>query len=66
MDVFEIQRLLVAEYKSYVESFVSIRDPQISQFVRDEYNKNRYWPEALVQLNPAFAPDFNPIEQAFA
>lgn len=55
MDVFEIQRQLVNEYKSSVESFVSIRDPLIRRFVAEEYEKDRYWPEALVQLNPTFA-----------
>lgn len=56
MDVFKIQETLVNDYKSYVESFVSIRDPFIRQFVKNEYDKGRYWPEALVQLNPAFSP----------
>ncbi|MGI8405223.1 MAG: DEAD/DEAH box helicase, partial [Thermomicrobiales bacterium] len=56
MDVFKIQEALVGDYKSYVESFVSIRDPFIRQFVKNEYDKGRYWPEALVQLNPAFSP----------
>jgi len=56
MDVFEIQRRLVDDYRSYVESFVKIRDPHIRSFVAEEYGENKYWPEALVQLNPAFAP----------
>ncbi len=56
VDVFQIQQTLVNDYKSYVESFVSIRDPFIHRFVKDEYEKGRYWPEALVQLNPAFSP----------
>lgn len=55
MDVFEIQRRLVHDYKSYVESFVSIRDPGIQTFVNQEYEQGKFWPEALVQLNPAFA-----------
>lgn len=56
MDVFQIQQTLVNDYKSYVESFVSIRDPSIRKFVKEEYDKGRYWPEALVQLNPVFSP----------
>src|SRR5699024_4715449 len=54
VDVFEIQHRLVEEYKSYVESFVSIRDPRIFSFVQRKYDGAEYWPEALVQLNPAF------------
>nr|MBA2451545.1 DEAD/DEAH box helicase [Chloroflexia bacterium] len=56
MDVFEIQRRLVGDYRDYVESFVKIRDPRIRAFVEDEYALGKYWPEASVQLNPAFAP----------
>lgn len=56
MDVFEIQRRLVDEYQSYVESFVKIRDGRIRDFVEQQYAEGKYWPEALVQLNPAFAP----------
>src|SRR5690606_4887383 len=55
VNVFEIQQKLVGDYKTYVESFVSIRDPHIRDFVHSEYSNNKYWPEALVQLNPAFA-----------
>lgn len=56
MNVFEIQEQLVEDYKSYVESFISIRDPRIREFVKNSYDNNTYWPEALVQLNPAFRP----------
>ena len=56
MDVFEIQRRLVNDYRDYVESFVKIRDTRIRSFVEQEYGEGKYWPEALVQLNPAFAP----------
>lgn len=56
MDVFQIQQTLINDYKSYVESFVSIRDRFIRDFVSDEYDRGKYWPESLVQLNPAFAP----------
>jgi hypothetical protein len=52
MDVIEIQRRLVDDYKTYVESFVTIRDARIKSFVEQEYEQGKYWPEALVQLNP--------------
>jgi len=55
MNVFEVQRQLVTDYRSYVESFVTIRDPEIATFVKREYANDKYWPEALVQLSPAFA-----------
>lgn len=49
VDVFEIQRRLVSDYKSYVESFVTIRDPYIRDLVKNQYSQDKYWPEALVQ-----------------
>lgn len=55
MNVFEIQRQLVADYRSYVESFITIRDQEIATFVKHEYANDKYWPEALVQLSPSFA-----------
>lgn len=54
MNVFEIQYRLVDDYKSYVESFISIRDSRIQEFVASECPGNKYWSEAHVQLNPAF------------
>jgi len=37
MDVFALRNRVVADYKSYIESFVRIRDGQIDQFVRDKF-----------------------------
>jgi superfamily II DNA/RNA helicase len=54
VDVFQIQQRLVSDYTSYVESFVNIRDQHIRKFVESEYRKGKYWPEPLLQLNPAF------------
>ncbi|MGE5483095.1 MAG: DEAD/DEAH box helicase, partial [Bacteroidota bacterium] len=54
MDVFELDRKLIADYSSYIRSFVQISDQRISQVVEQELAEGLLWPEALIQLNPAF------------
>ncbi len=55
MDVFDLRRRLVEDYKSYTRSFIKIRDPQIRSFVDDHLDAEGFWPEPLLQLNPAFS-----------
>jgi ATP-dependent helicase YprA (DUF1998 family) len=54
MDVFALRNRVVADYKSYIESFVRIRDGQIDQFVRDKFASGALWPDPILQLNPAY------------
>ena len=53
-DVFALRDRVVTEYRDYVESFVHIRDAAIDKFVRDRLAKGELWPEAVLQLNPAY------------
>ena len=53
-DVFRLRNQVVDEYKDYLQSFIYILDQQIDKFVRDELGKGLLWPEAVLQLNPAF------------
>ena len=55
MDVFDLRRRLVEDYKSYTRSFIKIRDPRIGTFVDDRLDAEGFWPEPLLQLNPAFS-----------
>ncbi len=54
MDVFELRDRVIEDYADYVRSFVTISDPQIHAFVADELAAGRWWPDPLVQLNPAY------------
>ncbi len=54
MDVFRLRQSLVDEYKAYIDSFIRIRDEQISSFVTDSLERGVLWPEPLIQLNPSF------------
>jgi ATP-dependent helicase YprA (DUF1998 family) len=56
MDVFALREKVVSDYKQYIESFVRIRDERIDAFVQEELKKGALWPEAILQLNPAYQP----------
>jgi len=56
MDIFRIHETVLDEYRSYVSSFLTIADQGIRDLVeRELIHENALCPEALVQLNPAFA-----------
>ncbi|MEO8354697.1 MAG: DEAD/DEAH box helicase [Chloroflexota bacterium] len=56
MNVFELRNQLVNDYKSYVSSFIQIRDIRIREHVEEQLKSGLLWPEPLIQLNPAFQP----------
>ena len=56
MNVFELRNQLVNDYKSYVSSFIQIRDNRIRAHVEEQLGSGLLWPEPLIQLNPAFQP----------
>lgn len=56
MNIFDLRDKLIADYSSFVTSFLNIRDSRISQFVNQELENGVLWPEPLIQLNPAFEP----------
>jgi len=53
-DVFHLREHVVREYRNYVESFVHVLDPPIDAFVRERLAEGELWPEAVLQLNPAY------------
>ena len=56
MNVFELRDRLVDDYRDYTRSFIRIRDPRIKEFVDGHLGAEGFWPEPLLQLNPAFEP----------
>src|SRR5215210_470621 len=56
LDVFQLRDDVVGGYADYVRSFLTIADPQIKGFVEERLDEGHLWPDALVQLNPAFQP----------
>ncbi|GIW10805.1 MAG: DEAD/DEAH box helicase [Dehalococcoidia bacterium] len=53
-DVFALREKVVSEYRDYVESFVNILDERIEEFVRARLREGELWPDAVLQLNPAY------------
>ncbi len=45
---------MVAEYESYVMSYLSIADKKLEARVRDELAQGLLWPEPRIGLNPSF------------
>jgi very-short-patch-repair endonuclease len=54
MDVFELRNRLIADYQSYVTSFMALRDERIKERVETSLREGRLWPEARIGLNPSF------------
>lgn len=55
LDIFELRNEVVDEYRDFVTSFVNVREPRLRAFVDEELARGRLWPEAILELNPAFA-----------
>ncbi len=56
MNVFEVRDKLVRDYRSYVSSFMRIRDQRIREYVDRSLDEGLLWPDPLIQLNPSFEP----------
>ncbi len=52
--VFNIHESIVNDYKSYVNSFIQIKNDDIREIVESEIDFGRLWPEALIRFNPSF------------
>ena len=52
--IFSIHKSIVDDYKSYVNSFIQIKNNEIRETVQSEIDKGKLWPEPLIQFNSAF------------
>jgi superfamily II DNA/RNA helicase len=53
-DIFNLHRQVMNDYRLFVESFIHIKDENIRQKVNEEMSEGKFWPEPLIQFNPAF------------
>jgi DEAD/DEAH box helicase len=53
-DVFDFRNRLIDEYSAFSRSFSKIAASDLSQKVEAEYDRGRYWPEPLIQINPNY------------
>jgi Lhr-like helicase len=54
VDVFDLDRTLVADYANFARSFTQIRAQDIRDQVDKIYASRRFWPEPLITINPHF------------
>lgn len=55
MSIFKLSESIIQDYSNYVYSFINISDTRIRKFVEEQLReKNKLWPEPLVQLNPSY------------
>jgi ATP-dependent helicase YprA (DUF1998 family) len=54
VDVFDLDRTLLADYASFARSFTQIRAKDIRDQIDAIYASRRFWPEALITINPHF------------
>jgi len=55
--VFNLRDRLIGEYASFSRSFVRIQAEDIRFKVDAEYDRKRFWPDPLLQINPFYEQD---------
>lgn len=53
-NVFDFRNRLINEYSSFSRSFSKVCAQDILSRVEQEYDRGRYWPEPLIQINPNY------------
>lgn len=64
LDMFEVHRRLIEDYRSFTEAGTVIRDKDIAAFVRDDLDSKSQWPDPWLSLNPFFASGGTVLEMA--
>ncbi|MFV9504661.1 MAG: DEAD/DEAH box helicase [Oscillochloridaceae bacterium umkhey_bin13] len=54
MDIFQLRQQIIDQYAAYTRSFLTIADPAIRAYVDQALAAGQLWPDALVQLSPAY------------
>jgi DEAD/DEAH box helicase/CheR methyltransferase, SAM binding domain len=54
MNVFDLSRSVVSEYRDFSRSFTKIASTDIKTQIDAEYASGRFWPEPTLQINPRF------------
>ena len=53
-DVFELRKKIIEDYKEFSTSFTKIQASDIKEKIDNEYANGRYWPDAMIQINPHY------------
>ena len=54
MDAFAFDRHMIASYEKFSRSFSTIRAKDLREEIDSQYHNKRFWPDALLSLNPRF------------
>lgn len=54
LDIFNLRDEIISDYRSYIESFLKIKDAKVKEFVDRELDRGELWSNPLVQLNPSY------------
>lgn len=54
MDAFQLHDQVINSYRSYIKSFISIKDSRIKVVVEKAFEESGFIPEPLIQFNPSF------------
>ena len=54
MNVFQLHKNIMSDYKAYIQSFVTISNDRIKDRVTNELTEGKLWPQPLIQFNPSF------------
>lgn len=54
MKAFEFDQQLIASYEHFSRSFSAIRAPDLKSGIDAQYDAGKFWPDALLSLNPRF------------
>ena len=52
--VFELRKTIVDDYEKFSRSFSNIKARDILDEINKEYGNGRYWPDAMIQINPHY------------
>ena len=62
MDAFKYRDAIISDYRDFSTSFTKIDAKDIQSFVSKYYESGYYWPDPLIQINPAYV--FGPTVEA--
>lgn len=54
LDIFRLRDEVIDDYRRYIESFLTIRDNRVKNFVDEELGRGQLWRDPLVQINLAY------------
>ena len=57
MNSISLHQRVTSDYRSYIQSFINIKDQRIREFVEKEFESEGLLPEPLIQFNPSYKKD---------